>query len=307
MAARISAIVMTLNEEANVEFCLRSVRSWCDEVLVVDMMSDDRTVEVARPYADQILSHERVAGFDVGRQKGLDAASGDWLFSIDADEVATPELAAWIRAFVDSDPPYELARIPRVNVFLGRRLRSTPWWPGKPRLFRKDAIVITGDLHHGLVPAPGVRVALLPKDSSISIWHFTRQSLHVLTEKTNQYTTTQARQAIEAGRGDPKPYQLFGGAIRALAVYVAKRGYRDGMAGLVYAFDRAYNRYLTRAKRWDELRAPKRQARYDAMRAKIVSGFPTPDRVEANGGGKARPRVSVRSAKHAPETTRTDG
>ena len=93
--ASVSAVVMTLNEERNIEYCLRSVRSWCDEVIVVDMVSQDRTREIAGRYADEVLEHERIQGFDAGRTKGFERATGDWILSIDADEVITPELAEW--------------------------------------------------------------------------------------------------------------------------------------------------------------------------------------------------------------------
>ena len=100
--ARISAVIMTLNEEHNVEFALRSVRPWCDEVIVVDMMSDDRTQEIARRYVDQLLTHERVGFVEPARVQGFAAATGDWIINIDADEVVSPGLArscgSWPRA-----------------------------------------------------------------------------------------------------------------------------------------------------------------------------------------------------------------
>jgi hypothetical protein len=204
----------------------------------------------------------------------FERATGDWILSIDADEVVTPELASWIRDFVDSDPAYEMALIPRVNVFLGRWLRSTPWWPGKPRLFRKGATVATTELHHPIRPRPGVRVATLPKRPEISLWHFTRYSLEEIMSKTNHYTSIEARHAIAQGKGDPTALELFWRAGRELAVYVAKRGYRDGLGGLAYAFDRAYYRFLMQAKRWDIPRASRRRARYDRWRERILSGFP---------------------------------
>jgi (heptosyl)LPS beta-1,4-glucosyltransferase len=93
--ARLSAVLLTLNEEKNVEFCLRSLRSWCDEIVVVDNLSDDRTPLIAAGYADVMLTHERnnVGIQDAQRRAAFAAASGDWILSIDADEVVTPELA----------------------------------------------------------------------------------------------------------------------------------------------------------------------------------------------------------------------
>ncbi len=278
--ARITAAVLTFNEQLNIEYCLRSLYTWCDEVIVVDMMSDDQTRLLAGRYTNIVLQHPRIVDFGLARQMGVDHATGDWILSIDADEIVTPELAEWIRSFVDSDPPYDLALIPRVNVFLGRWLRSTPWWPGKPRLFRKGAIEVTADLHHGLLPRPGARVATLPRRPEVSLWHFTRLSLEDIMAKTNRYTTMEAATALAEGQGDPSARELFLRAFREIGVYVARRGYRDGLGGLAYALDRAYYRFLTQAKRWDIPRAARRRAKYDRWRERILAEFP--------GGGRPK-------------------
>jgi len=280
--ARITGAVLALNEGLNIEYSLRSLYTWCDEIIVVDMFSDDQTPELARRYTDLVLQHPRVADFEVARQTFIDHATGDWILSLDADEVVTPELAEWIRNFIDSDPPYDVALLPRVNVFLGRWLRSTPWWPGKPRLFRKGAIEVTSRLHHGLQPVAGARVATLPRKPEISLWHFTRLSLEDIMSKTNRYTTLEANIGLAEGRGYPTPKELLWRSFREFGVFVAKRGYRDGLGGLAYALDRAYYRFLSQAKRWDIPRAAKRRALYDRWRERILTGFPE--------GGKPGPR-----------------
>jgi glycosyltransferase involved in cell wall biosynthesis len=292
--ATITGAVLTMNEEQNIEFCLRSLYTWCDEVIVVDMRSTDRTREIAHRYTDKVLDHEPIRDFGLARQLGLDNSTSDWFLSVDADEVVTPELADWIRAFVDSDPPYEAALIPRANVFLGRWLRSTPWWPGKPRLFRRDWLTVTAELHHSLIAKEGARVARLPRRPEISLWHFTRLSLEDIASKTNKYTTIEALTALSEGRGDPSMRALFWRSMRELVVYGAKRGYRDGLGGLAYALDRAYYRFLLQAKRWDIPRAAKRRARYDRWREKILSGFP--DAGRAGGAAQRSEQTPVSSA-----------
>jgi glycosyltransferase involved in cell wall biosynthesis len=260
------------------------------------MHSDDGTVGIAERYADVVMEHERVGFVEPARAKGLAAATGDWVLILDADEVVTPRLAAWIRAFIDSDPPYGLVRLPRANVFLGQWLRSTRWWPGKPRLFRREVMETSDQIHHGLKVRPGTRVATVPKDPELSLWHFTRQSLTALTEKTNHYTTIEARQAIAAGKGDPRWYQPLTAALKSLGKYVVRGVHRDGMAGLAYAMDRAYYKFLAQAKRWDESRAGTRQAQYDEWRERILTGFadwdpdaelPAASAIAQNGHGPA--------------------
>jgi len=271
---------MTLNEEHNIEYCLRSVRSWCTEVIVADMYSEDRTQEIAKRYVDKFISIDRVEGFDAGRRKAFDNATGDWILSIDADEIITPKLADWIMDYVGKDPEIDLIRIPRANVFLGRWVRSSPWWPGKPRLFRPDAIEVTGQLHHGLMPRPGIRIADVPRDPDLSMWHFTFQSIAGMVDKSNRYTSIEARQAIEAGNDKVRVTSLFIEPLKIFGVYLMRRGWRDGLAGLAWTFDRMYYRFLSLIKRWDERQVPTRQNEYDKMREEILAGFPAAGRRE---------------------------
>jgi glycosyltransferase involved in cell wall biosynthesis len=272
--APITAVLITLNEEHNLDFCLRSLRPWCDEIIVVDMLSEDRTPEIAARYADLVIPHERIEAFDQARGAGIERARNEWIVSLDADELIPPRLGAWISDWIRQGPQHDVALLPRVNVFLGRWIRSSNWWPGLPRLFRRDSMHISDQLHRGLQPVSGARTKRLPKDPRLSIWHFSYASLDSLTHKTNRYTTIEARQAIARGRPSPRTWRLFHRAMRALwSDYFMRRGYRDGMAGLTYAINRAYYRYLSMAKRWDERHAPDRQASYDRMREKILRGY----------------------------------
>lgn len=281
----ISAVILTLNEERNLEYCLRSLRSWVDEIVVVDMHSEDRTPDIAERYADQVVQHDRIEAFDAARSEGIRVARNEWIFSIDADEVVPVGLSEWITGALVDDPAFDIALIPRANVFLGKWLRSSNWWPGLPRLFRRDSLDITAQLHKGLRPRAGARIQRLPRDPAVSLWHFSYPSLEVLTQKLNRYTTIEARQSLARGVRQPKPRNLFTKAVKKFVTeYIRRRGYRDGMAGLTYGIHRAYYRYMAMAKRWDEAEAPSRQARYDEMRDRILSRYPDGGRVDSNEG-----------------------
>jgi hypothetical protein len=105
------------------------------------------------------------------------------------------------------------------------------------------------------------------------MWHFAYPSAESLTAKTNRYTSIEARQALAAGRDDPSVRELLWAPIRAALVYIAKLGPRDGMAGLIYAVDRAYYGFMSAAKRWDEKRNPTRQGEYDRMRRDLLAEY----------------------------------
>ena len=128
--ARISAVVMTLNEERNIDYCLRSVRSWCDEVIVVDMLSDDRTPEIAQRYTDKFLTHERVGFVEPARRLGFAAASGDWILNlklhlaVDAGEIAQMKRKQYADHGSVCTSTDNTAGKSRTGVWLSRRPKS---------------------------------------------------------------------------------------------------------------------------------------------------------------------------------------
>ena len=90
--AKISAVINTLNEESNIAFCLETLK-WCDEIIVVDMQSEDRTVEIAANFTDKIYNFERVGYVEPARKFAVEQATGDWILLIDADELVPKQLA----------------------------------------------------------------------------------------------------------------------------------------------------------------------------------------------------------------------
>jgi glycosyltransferase involved in cell wall biosynthesis len=271
--ATISAVIMTLNEEHNIEYALRSVRPWCDEVIVVDMMSDDRTQEIAGRYVDRLLTHERVGFVEPARRVGFAAAKGDWVINIDADEVVSPGLASRLRELADSNPPYDVVLVPRINVYLGRWLRHTPWWPGKPRFFRNGQMQTSTRIHHGFQPREGARIGTIERDPKKSLWHFSYTSLASVTDKFNRYSSVEAEQAIEDGGGDPRFIELLRSPLRPLGTYLTRGGFRDGFAGLFYAVSMSFYGFMRVAKRWDHSRVARRQSQYDRMKERLLAGF----------------------------------
>ena len=135
----ISALVVCGNEEANIAACLESVR-WCDEIVVIDSFSSDRTPEIARTFTDRVIQRTW-HGFSDQKQFALEQAKGDWILNLDADERCTPELRDAIRAAL---PRAEAAGIAGFEVrrhvfYLGRWIDHGGWYPDwKLRVARRD-------------------------------------------------------------------------------------------------------------------------------------------------------------------------
>ena len=120
----ISAVVITLNEEENIERCLEGL-AFADEIVVVDSLSADRTVELARGFTDKIEQRE-FTGYSDQRSYALSLASSEWALVVDADEVVTGDLGKEIVSAVESGE-CEGYRMPRLTYFLGRPMRRCGW------------------------------------------------------------------------------------------------------------------------------------------------------------------------------------
>ena len=140
MRSAISACLIVRNEEHQLADALASL-AFCDELVVVDSGSTDRTVEVARAGGAAVIEHVW-RGFGAQRNVAIDHARGEWILEVDADERITPELARSIRGFVDDGAAaaYDIAVLPMHEVFLGRALRPAIKYPRyRSRLFRRGA------------------------------------------------------------------------------------------------------------------------------------------------------------------------
>src|SRR3954470_19992588 len=151
---RLSAIIITKDEAANIGHCLDSL-AFCDERIVVDAASSDGTLIIAKQKGARVATHGW-NGFGPQKNYALSLAAGDWVVSIDAGDRGTPELAQAIRAAIESGKAdgYE---IPRRSSFCGRMMRHSGWLPDRVlRLFRREKACFTDDIVHERVVCNGV-------------------------------------------------------------------------------------------------------------------------------------------------------
>lgn len=223
---RLSLIVITKNEEANIRRCLASV-PFADEIVVVDSASTDRTVEVARSLGAKVLQPEDWPGFGPQKQRALDHASGKWILSLDADEWIGPELAEEIRTVIADPESADAWRMPRRNRFCGEIVRHGGWWPDHVlRLFRKSKARFSEDRVHESVIADGA-VATLKNP----IEHDTIVSLEDAREKAARYGAIAARQLAERGRQGSAAKAALRAAAAYLRAFVFRLGFLEGRLG----------------------------------------------------------------------------
>jgi glycosyltransferase involved in cell wall biosynthesis len=240
---RLSAIIITLNEEANIAACLDSV-AFCDERIVVDGGSTDATAAVAAAKGARVV----VRPFDgFGPQKGyaLSQAEGDWVLSVDADERVSAELAAAIKeAVVDAGlDGYEVSRL---SYFCGRPMRHSGWYPDYVlRLFRRGRGRFTEDLVHERVVCDG-RVGRLAG----VLHHHSVDRLEQALSRVDRYSTAGAAMMVASGRKVTFASGISHGLWAFLRAYVLRLGFLDGREGFLLAVANAEGTYYRYMKTW---------------------------------------------------------
>jgi glycosyltransferase involved in cell wall biosynthesis len=187
LTAKLSAVIVTQNEEKNIGRCLGSLK-FADEIVVVDAFSEDRTVEIARAFGARVVSR-KWDGFATQKQFAIGEAGGEWVLLVDSDEAVSGELAGEIRAVVAKDDARPAGfRIRRSNYFLGEPMPFGPW--GKDytlRLFRKTRGAIDARPVH-----EGVRVDGEVGTLEGPLFHYTHQTLSESFRRLDRYTTLEA-------------------------------------------------------------------------------------------------------------------
>jgi glycosyltransferase involved in cell wall biosynthesis len=225
----ISALVLARDEAENLPGCLDAL-SWADEtVVVVDRASRDRTRAIAEERAG-VAIERTFDDFASQRNAALDAATGDWVFAVDADERATPALAGEIRrAISDPSRPERGYRVPIRSVILGRPFAFSGTQHDLPlRLFRRDSGRWVGAVHETVDLAGDA--GLLGN----ALQHRTIPDMQTFLRKLNEYTTLEALKFEREGR----PFQMVDLTLRPfwtfLKLYLGKQGFRDGPEGFVF-------------------------------------------------------------------------
>ena len=241
----VTATIITLNESSNIQAALESV-AWADEIVVVDAGSTDDTAAIARRFTDKVIVRDW-PGYIAQKNFAASVASHDWIFSLDADERVTPELAAEIRALLAGDPPKPGYRVPRISHYLGRWIRSTDWYPDyQLRLYDRRRARWAGRYVHESVQADGDAGRL-----RADLQHYPYKDVSHHLRTIDKYTTLAARQMHEDGRRVRAWQIVVHGDAAFLRNYILRGGFRDGAAGLIVSLLNSYYVALKFVKLWE--------------------------------------------------------
>jgi glycosyltransferase involved in cell wall biosynthesis len=239
---RITATIITLNEERNIARAIESLRC-CDEILIVDSGSIDRTTELAGNLGARVIDGGW-RGYAGQKNWAAEQAEHDWVLSLDADEALSEALEAEIWNLKKSGPRCDAYTMPRLARYLGRWIMHSGWYPDrKVRLYDRRKARWMGDFVHESVHVDG-RVGHL----DANLLHFTCESLSEHVKTMERYTTLAAQELAGNGVSVPLPRLLFSPAWTFLKTYCLQLGFLDGVEGLIIAYMAAFYTFLKYSK-----------------------------------------------------------
>jgi glycosyltransferase involved in cell wall biosynthesis len=265
--SKISVVITVLNEQKRIQDCLESIK-WADEIVIVDDGSTDRTIEIAKKYTDTIIPHKSEGYVEPSRNFAISKATGDWILVLDADEQVPASLATKLQEIATNGTKAECVRIPRKNIIFNKWMQHTGWWPDyNIRFFKKGSVTWPNKIHskaevHGLV------IDLGPQEETALI-HYNYDTVSQFLRKLDSYTTVTANERLSEHKTFhwqqivQLPVQEF------LSRYFARKGYKDGLHGLVLSLLEGFYEFITCLKVWEQNEFK------EASPKEVIAGFET--------------------------------
>lgn len=248
MKNKISCVIHTFNSEKYLRECLSSV-AWCDEIVIVDMHSTDKTLDIAKKFGAKIYMHENVGYADPARAFGLSKCSYDWVLALDSDELIPKQLKDRLLQEIAQDK-FNVFNISRRNFFFGKELLGSGWSYKDdliPRFFKKGFLTYGNEVHNFTKISDNAKIgSIIGKD--ISIIHFNYDSVNQFIRKLNTYTDNEVNSTKYNYKGTPARKIIYHFFREILGRFIYKKGYKDGWLGLYLSFAMAFYRASAVAK-----------------------------------------------------------
>jgi glycosyltransferase involved in cell wall biosynthesis len=262
---KLSVVILTKNEEANIRACLETVKG-ADEIVIVDDESADKTLEICRAYTEKIFIR-KLDGFGQQRAYATDKATGPWVLFLDADERLSPSLFDEIRQAVSNPSGFVAYEILRRTFFLGRPITHCGWSMASTRLFLKGRAKWTERLVHEEVVADGPLGAL-----KTSYEHHSYRSIAHYLEKLDRYTTLEALDQFKKGRRIKRGTLLLAWGVKPMIAFFRKwvlmGGILDGARGFLISVFTAMAVFFNFVKLWELQESEKRKEKGEKQRVR---------------------------------------
>lgn len=250
-------VINTLNEEENIERAIGSVKEWVYEVVVCDMHSEDKTVDMAKKLGARVFFHKRAGYVEPARNYAISKARGDWILILDADEEIPRSLAKRFKEMANKQGVYYYA-VPRKNIVFGKWLKHSRWWPDyNIRFFKKGAVEWTSQIHS--VPLTSGKGADIEAVEELAIVHHHYTSVSQYVRRQDRYSTVMAKEKHKKGERFGWRELITKPTGEFLSRYFAGQGYKDGLHGLALSLLQSYVELLTYIKLWELYKFPERE------------------------------------------------
>jgi len=247
---QISCVIHTYNSELFLEDCLKTVL-WCDEIVIIDMYSDDKTIEIAERYDCKIYYHDNVGFADPARAFGVSKCSHDWILSLDSDELVSEGLKEKLISILNNDScPITVYRLSRVNFFFGKELIGSGWNYRNDlcmRFFYRNHVNYIGEVHN-VQEATDDAVVNDLIDYNASIIHFNYLDVCHFVKKLNMYTDYEIQNRKVNYKGNIWFKSIYFIIREFFGRFIIRKGYKDGWIGFYLSLAMSFYRITAIAK-----------------------------------------------------------
>lgn len=265
--AKISVVINTLNEEKRLPKAISSLKGFANEIIVVDMKSTDKTVELAKKAGAVVYSHNRIGYVEPARNFGVEKCKYNWIFILDADEWIPKTLKIYLKKEIKKNKA-NFFRIPRKNIVFGKWMRHTGWWPDYNIRFFKKGTVSWNEVIHSIPVTTGVGFDL-PAERDLAITHNHYSSLEEYITRMNHYTTIQAKHLKKDGVKFSWRHVITKPTSQFLTRFFAQEGYKDGLHGLSLSMLQAFSELVVYLKIWQKGKFVKRKISTNQVEAEF--------------------------------------
>ncbi|NPA68554.1 MAG: glycosyltransferase family 2 protein [Chlorobi bacterium] len=241
---KLSAVIITYNEEKNIERCLKSLKDVADEIVVLDSFSADKTEEICKKYDVKFFRH-KFDGYTEQKNKAVDLAENDFVISLDADEALSEELKNSIKKLKEN-PGYDAYKFNRLNIYCGKSVKHTSWYPDrKIRLWNKNKGKWEGDkIHETVKVKQAAKTGFLKGD----LLHYSYNSIEEHIAQTNKFTTISAKELFEQGKKSSISIIIIKTIGSFAKEFLFKFAFLDGFYGIVVGGINTFSVFLKYSK-----------------------------------------------------------
>jgi glycosyltransferase involved in cell wall biosynthesis len=239
-----SVAIITYNEETNIKECIESVHEFCKEIVILDSLSTDKTVSIAKSFSNVRVYSQKFKGHIEQKNDAISLCDNDWILSLDADERATPRLMNSIRQVLENPSDCNGYKISRLTFHMGRFIFHSGWYPlYRYRFFKKGFAKWIGENPHDYIEIEGKG-----KKLKGDIIHYSFKDLSQQVDTINKFSSIVAFTRYKKGISFSVMRSIFKPFTKFLEIYVFKLGFLDGYPGFAIAVSSAYSTFLKTAK-----------------------------------------------------------